>query len=257
MLSDFMRGAHYLGQGAAIVRQPGLRKFVIFPIIVNTLIFIGMFWAASHYFSQWMDNLLPDWLNFAILQFILWLIFGATLLFAFAYTFALLANFIAAPFNSLLAEKVEQYLTGTLREGDDWGHLLRSIPKVMASELHKLIYLIAWMIPLFILLLIPALNLVSPFVWFVFGAWMYSLEYADYPMGNHNYYFRQVRQRMRQDRPLALGFGSMISLLATIPVVNIVVMPVAVAGATAMWVKELSREQAGGLVGQRDLIEKL
>lgn len=255
MLNDFFRGAQYLGQGAQIVRQPGLRRFVILPLMVNTLLFFGMFWLAASYFSELMDNLLPDWLNFAIIQFVLWVLFGATLLIAFAYTFTLLANLIAAPFNSLLAEKVEQYLTGTLREGDDdWGHLIRSLPKLMASELHKLAYLLVWMVPLIILTLIPGLNLISSVAWLVFGAWLLSLEYLDYPMGNHEYTFPQIRQRMRKDRGLAMGFGGMVTLLTAIPLVNIVAMPVSVAGATAMWVKELSQEQQGSN-GRRELVE--
>jgi len=246
MLNDFFRGAQYLGRGAQIVRQPGLRKFVLLPLAINSLLFIGMFWLAAHYFGRLLDNLLPDWLNFAVVQIVLWVFFGTTLLIAFAYTFSLLANFIAAPFNSLLAERVEQYLTGQLREEDgNWGHLLRSLPTVMASELHKLGYLLLWMVPLILLTLIPGLNLISSLAWLGFGAWLLALEYADYPMGNHEYSFRQVRARLREDRALALGFGGMVTLLASIPLVNLVAMPVSVAGATALWVDELSRGGRG------------
>ncbi len=253
MLNDFFRGAQYMGRGAQIIRQPGLRKFVLLPLAINSLLFIGMFWLASHYFGQLMDNLLPDWLNFAIVQFVLWVFFGATLLIAFAYTFSLLANFLAAPFNSLLAERVEQHLTGQLREDDaNWGHLLRSLPTVMASELHKLGYLLLWMVPLIMLTLIPGLNLLSSLAWLGFGAWLLALEYADYPMGNHQHSFRQVRTRLREERALALGFGSMVTLLASIPLVNLVAMPVSVAGATAMWVDELSRGVRGPGSGHGD-----
>jgi CysZ protein len=71
---------------------------------------------------------------------------------------------------------------------------------------------------------------------------MLSLEYADYPMGNHNLHFRAERSILRQQRPLALGFGAAVSVMTTIPIVNFLAMPVAVAGATAMWVDRLQEK---------------
>ena len=157
------------------------------------------------------------------------------------YTFTLLANFFGAPFNSLLAEKVEHHLRGSLEESNEsFAHVIQSIPKTLASEFHKLIYMVLWMVPLLILSLIPLLNLAAPVVWFLFGAWMLALEYLDYPMGNQGYRFKEVRTFLRSRRGLALGFGGGVTLMTAIPLVNLIAMPVAVAAATSIWVDTLS-----------------
>ena len=258
MIADFFTGARYLGQGLQIIRQPGLRRFVAIPLSINVIIFMTLIAVGYHYYSAAIDWLTPDfiadwqdvwligWLV-GMLEFFLWLLFGALVLIVMTYTFTLLANFIAAPFNSLLAEKVEHHLSGTMAQSNDSiSHVIKSIPKTLASELNKLIYLLLWMTPLLILSLIPGLNIIAPVAWFAFGAWMLMLEYLDYPMGNHEFRFGQIKTFMQPRRSLAMGFGGGVTLMTAIPIVNLIAMPVAVAGATAMWVERLSDEARQG-----------
>jgi len=75
---------------------------------------------------------------------------------------------------------------------------------------------------------------------FLYTAWMLTLEYSDYPMGNHGLGFREMRARLHRKRALGLGFGAATAGLIMVPMVNFILMPSAVAGATAMWVDELS-----------------
>jgi CysZ protein len=254
MIADFLSGTRYLGEGFRIIRQPGLRRFVAIPLAINVVIFASLTILAYHYYSLVVDWFTPEflaawkdywWIGWlvGIVEILLWLIFGTAVLIVLAYTFTLIANFIAAPFNSLLAEKVEHHLTGTLPESNhSISHVFRSIPKTMVSEIHKLIYLLLWMIPLAILSIIPLVKVISPLGWFIFGAWMLALEYLDYPMGNNDYRFGQIKRFMKLHRGLALGFGGGALLMTSIPVVNLLAMPVAVAGATSMWVNRLSLE---------------
>ena len=58
-------------------------------------------------------------------RWLLWPIFALAVMLVGFYTFALVANFIAAPFNGMLAEAVERYLTG---------QSLRVIPRSKASQ---------------------------------------------------------------------------------------------------------------------------
>ena len=254
MIADFFSSARFLGRGLHLIQQPGLRRFVAIPLTINIVIFAGMIFLGYHYYSMVIDWLTPDWLAgwednwwvgwaIGIIEFFLWMIFGAAVLIIVTYTFALIANFIAAPFNSLLAEKVEHHLKGTLDQSNESiSHILASIPKTLASELHKLAYLLIWMLPLLLLQFVPLLQLAAPVAWFAFGAWMLALEYLDYPMGNHNYRFGQIKAYMKSRRGLALGFGGGVTLMTVVPIVNLVAMPIAVAGATAMWVERLSAE---------------
>ena len=46
-----------------------------------------------------------------------------------------------------------------------------------------------------ILTIIPVFNAFAPLGWFLLGAWMMSLQFVDYPMGNHRLPFREVHAK--------------------------------------------------------------
>ena len=237
MISDFSRGVSYLFQGFSLIRTPGLKRYAIFPILINVIVFGSLVWFTGGYISELMDNWLPDWLDFAIIKYLLWTFFGLATFIVVFYTFSLLANFIAAPFNGLLAERVERHLTGRTN-GDDLS-ILRTVLLAFGSQAQKLLYLAVWVIPFGLLMLVPIANLVIAVLWFLFSAWLISLEYLDYPMGNHGLSFKAQRKLAAEKRWLVLGFGTMTVALTAIPIVNLFVMPAAVAGATKLWLEKL------------------
>ena len=66
------------------------------------------------------------------------------------------------------------------------------------------------------------------------------MEYADYPMGNHELDFKSQLAYLKRRRMLSLGFGATVTMALLVPLLNFLVMPAAVAGASKMWVEELS-----------------
>ena len=244
MVVDFVRGARCLGRGFGLMIRPGLRRYVLVPLVVNVLLFAGLITFGAAQFADlvnWMLSPLPDWLDW--LRYLLWPLFALVALLTVFFGFSLLANLIGAPFNGMLAEAVERHLTGrTVSQPGDWRRVLVDVVPAMLGELRKLGYLLLWVIPLGILFLIPVVNLAAPFLWAAFSAWMLSIEYADYPMGNHGLGFGVQRARLRQRRGLALGFGGATLLATLTPVLNFLVMPAAVAGATVLWVENLAKD---------------
>lgn len=245
-MRDFYKGFGYLLEGVKLIQAPGLRRFVLMPLLINIVLFAGLIYAAVTGFGQLLDYLLgflPDWLRW--LQYLLWPLFAATVMIILAYTFTLLANLIAAPFNGLLAEAVEKHLQGhSLEDTGDWKRLIKDVIPSLLSELQKILYFVLRAAPLALLFVIPGVNLAAPLLWTLFSGWMLALEYADYPMDNHGLKFRQQRPLLRQRRLLSMGFGLSTLGMTLIPLVNFIAMPAAVAGATAMWAREL-REQNG------------
>jgi CysZ protein len=240
MIQQPVSGAGYFLQGFGLLNRPGLRRFVAIPLTVNIVVFLLLIWFAAGQFDTLMDSLmpeLPEWL--AWLAWLLWVIFAVAIVVLVFFTFTIIANFIAAPFNGLLAEAVERHLTGqSLPTGGSLVEMLKDVPGTLLDELKKLGYFIAWAIPLLILFLIPGVNLIAPILWTLFSAWMLAIEYSDYPLGNHGVRSAQLRRILRERRWLTLGFGGATLVGTMIPVVNFLVMPAAVAGATAMWVGE-------------------
>jgi CysZ protein len=239
---DPIAGAGYLLRGLALMTHAGIRRYVIIPLVINAVLFALLVWFGASQFSQLIEWLLPDWLDW--LRWLLWPLFAVTVLLVLFYAFSLMANFIGAPFNGLLAESVERHLTGqnTKEPSGFRKTALNWVPSLL-SEFKKILYFLARAVPLFILSLIPGLNIVAPFLWIAFSAWMLALEYADYPMGNHGLLFAQQRLKLQEKRMTVLGFGGAVLLLTLIPVVNFLAVPAAVAGATVMWVEEFGKEQ--------------
>lgn len=233
-------GLGYFFYGFDIAVSPGIRRFVLMPLLANILLVGGALYYLFSHLDSWINNWMgqiPDWLSW--LSYLLWPLLVITILATFSYFFSTLANFIAAPFNGLLAEKVEEKLTGQKVNDDGVLAVVKDVPRIMSREWRKLVYVLPKAIGLFILLLIPALGqTLGPILWFIFTAWMLAIQYCDYPFDNHKVSFNDMRNSLKQKQGKAYTFGMLVSVLTTIPIINLFVMPVAVCGATAMWVHE-------------------
>jgi CysZ protein len=117
---------------------------------------------------------------------------------------------------------------------------VHTIGPALASEARKFSYFIIRALPLLLLFLIPGLNLLAPLLWLIFSSWMLALEYLDYPMSANGLLFNDIRQQLGQQRMTTLAFGGGILLLTVIPVINFFIMPIAVAGATALYVDKIA-----------------
>lgn len=240
MTAPALSGPQYLGEGLKLILRPGLRLFVLLPLTLNLLLFIALIGFAMREFSGWVDAFmpsLPDWASF--LEYLIWPLFVALVVLLVFFSFTMIANIIAAPFNGFLAEKVEVVVRGQ----DDfppfsWAELVAMVPRTIGRELRKLGYFLPRAAGLLILSFIPVVNLVSTPLWFVFGIWMMAVQYIDYPADNHKLGWNEMLAWLREKRWQSLGFGGSVYLALLIPFVNIVMMPAAVAGATLFWVRE-------------------
>jgi CysZ protein len=227
-------GAGYLVQGFKLLARPGLRRFVMMPLLINILVFTVLAWIGITQFEALLDWMLPQdsWLSY--IRYILWPLFAIAAILVTFYSFTIVANLLAAPFNGLLAEKVELMLTGQL-PSQPYPGIAQAVWPAIRSELIKLRYFIIRALPLLILFLIPGVNLIAPILWTLFGIWYLALEYADYPMANSGMEFREQHTHNKKRRFAALGFGGALTLLMMVPILNFAAMPAAVVGATAMW----------------------
>lgn len=236
-------GAVYFLRGVRLLFEPGIRAYVAVPLLVNVVLFGCIIYFGTGQFQELLDWMLPDWLDW--LRWLLLPLFLVAALIIVFFTFSLIGNLIAAPFNGLLAEAVECHLTGETIPAGGWKKMVAEIGRTIASELRKLGYIVMWGIPVLVLFAIPGLNLAAPIVWMLFGAWMMAISFVDYPMGNHGLSFPEQRRQLGERRYLALGFGGAAMFAIAIPLVNFLVIPAAVAGATIMWVERLEKAPAG------------
>lgn len=239
-MNNTRSGFGYFFYGLELAFAQGIKRYVLLPLLANILL-VGsaMYYLFSNlnaWIAEWLGYL-PEFLDW--LSYILWPLLALTILATFSYFFSTLANFVAAPFNGLLAEKVEEKLTGQVNPNIGFVSVLKDIPRVLAREWRKLTYVLPKAIGLFLLLLVPALGqTVGPFLWLLFTAWMLAIQYCDYPFDNHKVPFNDMRLTLKQKQGKAYGFGFLVALVTSIPILNLFVVPVSVCGATAMWVEQ-------------------
>ncbi len=238
MPTDVIKGALFFWRGFGLIRKKGIRTWAQLPILLTLLVYGLGVWGGVTFLRPLVDeaeNWLPSWLSLA--ASLVWVLFGVSVLLLFGFGFVVVSSLLASPFNGPLAEAVERHVTGRRPPDISWGRLLLRIPLILWEETKKLLYYLVWSVPFLLLFVIPVTLPIAPILWFLFTAWMFALEFSDYPMDNNELLFREMRARLKTRRFLALGFGAMAALVSTVPVLNLMVVPAGVAGATLMWVE--------------------
>ena len=235
---DELSGIHYFFKGWQLMIQPGLRLFVIVPMLVNILLFASAFYWLFGRLEVWITdfaNWLPAMLHW--LQWLLWPLAIITIMIVFSFVFATIGNWIAAPFNGLLAERCELLLTGQPLPDGTLHELISDIPRTLLREWQKLCYWLPRALLLFAALWIPALGqTIVPFLWFIFSAWIMAIQYVDFAFDNHKIDFKSMRVQLGIHRRDNFVFGVIVMLATGLPFINWLVMPASVCGATALWV---------------------
>jgi CysZ protein len=239
---SFVDGYKYGLSGLRLLTRPGLRAFVLLPILLNAVVFaIGSWWLigflgrAQDAVTQW----LPAWLDW--LAWLIWPLAMIAVLVVVWTSFTLIANLLGSPFNGLLAEKVQRWQ----RPQDELPQLplWQEVVRAPVAEVRKLIYFALLAIPVILVAAIPGLNILAPLAWAVYGAWLLAVEYCDYPLANCGLRLTEERRILRANRWLSLGFGAGVLTMTVIPGLNLVAMPSAVIGASLMWSDRLAESR--------------
>ena len=224
----------YLFKGLKLLTSPQLRTFILIPILINVVLYSAALLLGYYYISDVINQFIPAWLQW--LSWILWPLFFISFFIAGFFTFTVLANLLAAPFYGKLSAKTLALITGQTGASAE-----QPLAKVMFAEVKRAGYLLSRALPLVIVSFIPGINVIAPFLWALFGAWGMALEYMAYPLENAGVLFSEQKKMVRSIRLGALSFGGVAALGLTIPVLNIIVAPAAVIGAT-IYFNEVKKE---------------
>ena len=258
LLSDGLRGFGFPFQGAVFLRQHHtLWKWALFPAIINLVvfaaalsIFISMYPTLYDLTTSFIPPTSPDawyvWLWIAPLRLLAWLIGALLVIVSLAVLFLiflLLGTVIASPFLDVLAQRVEDVITGrpaadNLTLSNTW----RSFAVSAEAELKRIGFFVVVGMALFLLGLIPFLSPFTVIAAALFTLLFLPLQYAGYAMDHRLMTFAQRRALIWKHRWLMLGFGTAASLTLLIPLLNFICLPILVVGATL-----LMRHAEGGM----------
>lgn len=227
-------GVQAFVDGSRLARSRDLLHYTAVPALISLVIIAAGTWYAISRIDVWGAQLasqLPSWLSFldVILVPLLYLLGGVLGI----WLFGLLAVVIASPFLGPLSGAVEKRIRGSAPEDSTIWWL--SIGATLMRELRKLAYHLPRLLLVFVLTLIPVINLAAPAIWLLFGAWTMAVQFCDFPLENRQRPFRDTLTLLQRNRLAALGFGLCTALVLAIPLLNFLLIPVAVCGGTLLW----------------------
>ena len=84
-----LNGFHYFALGWRLITRPGLKRFVILPLLANIIILGSAFWWLYGQIGEmvnWMMEKVPDWLQW--LSYVIWPLSVIFILLVFTYFFS-------------------------------------------------------------------------------------------------------------------------------------------------------------------------
>ena len=242
-LSNFTRGFAYPFRGGRfILKNPRLLRYILIPFFINTVVFSLSVYFGLDFFNDMVVERIPQgeaW-YWALLYYLLWVLAGLVTAVLVFFTFTVVGNLIASPFNDLLSERTEETHRGKAGEGSfSLRQFLRDALRTLIEESKKISLFVVGMILLLLLNLIPGLGtLLYSILSLLFTIFFLAVEYTGYVFGRKQLPFREQRGFISKRKFLTFGFGAGVLCLLAIPFLQFFCIPVAVVGATLLCVED-------------------
>jgi CysZ protein len=232
---DFITGVRYFFQGfGLLIRRPRLLLLGMLPAVLTTVVLLGAMIALIASIGHLAALVTPfanGWPSgarqLARLAAEIAMIVTAVVLGIVGFTALTLT--IGGPFYERIAERIEDDLGVTVQRFDrpEWQQFLSGARDGIVLTLRSAI----WSVPLFAAGFVPVVGQSAvPVAAAMETGWFMALEVVAVPFYRRGVGLRRRTQMLRTRRMLAVGLGLPAALLCMIPLMAIVVMPVAFAG---------------------------
>ena len=254
----FLTGLGYPLRTFKLLRQtPQLLTYIIIPLVINIILgglLYWQFWNLGNisvdilrfYGQQWLDQItqqIPQLIPYLLplLKGLFWLIIWLwrfTLLIFTGFLLSQVGGLLGSPWYGQLSEKLEKKLLGKLSIQEVG--ILQDIQRAIAFELKKLVILIGVGVICFGLNFLPGIGTVMATAIGISGtATLTCLDFFDPPLERRRLRFRQKLAMIAQCLPGSAGFGLASLLWISIPIVNLVTIPLCVTAGTLFFCEEI------------------
>jgi len=244
-------GAIYPFRALALFkRYPYLWRYLIIPILVNLILGLGIYaellylgWTESQVWildwTIWVDEAianLPPWLYFLEIVLVglaglVRVLVGLLLLIGTGFLLAQFGVLLGAPWYGKLSEQLEKIKTGDVVNVEVG--LARDVGRALVFELKKLFLLVSVGLPLLIFNFVAGVGtVISTIGGLTLTATLVCLDFLDSPLERRRLKFRQKLAIIYKNLPATAGFGLVCLFLISIPLLNLVTIPLCLAGGT-------------------------
>lgn len=239
-VAGFARGFSYpLRAAKFLAKKPGLLKYLAIPFSINLLIFSLSVYFGLDLFQGLLETYAPStevWYGL-VLYYIAWTVAMLLTAVVVFFTFTVVGNLIASPFNELLSERSEEVCVGSLPEQRfTLGRFWKEAKHALFVECKKLSLFIVIMLLLLAINLIPGIgSLIYAVLAPAFTLFFLVVEYMAFVLMRKQLSFAEQRRYIFKRPIMMLGFGFGIFCVLAIPLVQFFCIPLAVVGATLLW----------------------
>lgn len=238
-LKGFLAGSALLGRGFRLwITSPRLMLLGAIPAlivgVVYAMLLLGLLvniGALSTWLTPFAEGWHPVWSGLA--RVTAGIAVAGLALFVLVFSFAAVTLTVGEPFYERIWRQVENRLGGAPPERPEpfWHSLRRGLGQ--GSRLLLLALLTG--AGVFLLGLVPIAGpVLAPVLGAVFGGWILALELTGFAFDARGLSLRERRRILGARRSSTLGFGVASYLVFLVPLLAVVAMPAAVAGATML-----------------------
>ena len=251
MAFDLLRGASYPLRAVKVFSaHPKLLQYLAIPMAVNVILGAIIYtfslrwaWRTATNGYQWIDGIidnligrLPQWLAWVdysmnFLTMIIGGVFIAAIFIFIGFVLVQFGSILGAPWYGQLSEQLEKIRTNNL-EIVEVG-FLRDIGRAILFELKKLILIFTISPILLGVNLIPAFgSIASSIGGTCLTLTILCLDFCDAPLERRRLSFRKKIRMIYGALPTSVGFGFMCLGLISVPLINLITIPICVASGT-------------------------
>ena len=242
-MNDLLAGLRYPLRALTLInRTPRLWQYIVVPIIANVFVGALLYFGLLFPLLGALDARIPDESSglAAALLYTVWALLGVTLAIGVGFLLVRFGVVLGAPWYGQLSEELEALLVGrpAAPKRLTLGGVLGDIGRALQFEIKKLLLaLMIWTPSL--LLLLPALGgLVYTVVGFALGATISCLDFFDGPLERRRLQFREKLSVVRRLLPGSASFGLVAFALVSIPLVNLLAIPLFVTAGNILVIEQ-------------------
>ena len=239
-VSGFARGFSYPLRAVRFLgRKPGLLKYLAIPLLINVMVFSLTVYFGLGLFEGMLETYAPStevWYGI-ILYYLAWTVALVLTTVVVFFSFTVIGNLIASPFNELLSERTEALVTGHQQEtGFSLKQFWQESRYAIFVEIKKMVIFVTCMLVLFGINFIPGIgSLIYAVLAPLLTLFFLAVEYMAFVLMRKQLSFADQRRYLFKRPILMAGFASGIFCLLAIPLVQFFCIPLAVVGATLLW----------------------
>jgi CysZ protein len=237
--------------------NPPLRKYLVLPLGINVVVGLALYglllipgWeridrlldGINQRWDQWVETLPAAWEFLAVIAIVataiakIILVVGLLLLVGFVLVQC--GTVLGAPWYGQLSERMERLRTGRV-EVVEVG-ILRDVGRAIAFELKKLTLAIPLGFLCFVLHFFPGVgSLLATILGLSLATTLICLDFLDPPLERRRMQFRRKLGLVLRHLPTTAPFGLVCLALVSVPVLNLVMVPLCIAAGTLLYCDRL------------------